>query len=96
MKKVFCILSILSVISPAFAEILPTTKVVTTSYVQGAYDALQGTKQDKISVSQGTGAIVTSIALNADGKTVEVTKSNEVTVPVNSSNSSTRANIWIE
>ena len=96
MKKVFCILSILTVISPAFADIAPTAKIVTTSYVQGAYAALQGTKQDKISVSQGTGAIVTGVALNADGKTVEIAKSNEITVPVNSTNSSTRANIWVE
>jgi len=96
MKKVFCILSILTIMSPAMADITPTTKVVTTSYVQGAYDALETAKQDKISVSAGTGAIVTGVALNADGKTVDVTKSYEVTVPVNSSNSSTRANIWVE
>ena len=106
MKKVFCFLSILTFVSPALAEgelTVYQTSAATAAYVQGAYnavksitDALSNTKQDKIMVSQGTGAIVTSVSLNADGKTVDVVRTNEVTLPVGSDNSSTRAVIWVQ
>ena len=134
MKKVFCILSILTIISPAFAAdpVYPETtdpgattsnapaatnnpkyalktahandsNVASAGYVKGAYNAaikavnkVASIKQDTITVSQGTGAIVTGVSLGNDGKTVSVTKSYEATVPVSSSSSSTRANIWVE
>ena len=135
MKKVFCILSIFTLVSPAFADVVagtPThadpatlaidgnnatinpgyalvsahtndTNAASAGYVKGAYNAaikavntVASLKQDTISVSQGTGSIVTGVSLNNDGKTVTVTKSYEATVPVSSSSSSTRANIWVE
>ena len=100
MKKVFCILSVLAISLPALAEGEPTvyeTSVATANYVQGAYNALDAAKQAKLTstnVVEGTGAVVTGVS--ADNGTVTVTKTNEVTVPVNSMNSETRANIWIE
>ena len=106
MKKVFCILSILTIISPALAEgelTVYQTSAASAAYVQGAYnavksitDALSNSKQDKITVSQGTGATVTSVSLNADGKTVNVARTNETTIPVGSNNSATRAKIWVQ
>ena len=97
MKKIFCILSILTIVSPVLAdEISPTTNVVTTSYVQGAYNALDTAKQDNISVSQADGAIVTAVSLNADGKTVSVTRTNQVTIRVGSADNANRATIWVE
>lgn len=134
MKKVFCILSILTIVSPAFAAdpVYPETtdpgattstapvaasapkyalksahtndsNVASAGYVKGAYNAaikavnkVATVKQDIITVSQGTGSIVTGVSLNSDGKTVSVTKSYEATVPVSSSSSSTRANVWVE
>lgn len=100
MKKVFCILSILTMISPAMAapgSAATDGNVATASYVKGAYNALDTAKQAKLSssnVTQGTGAIVTSVSA-ADG-TVTVTRTNEITIPVGSTNSATRANIWVE
>ena len=148
MKKVFCILSILTIAMPAFAvgeepaapspvpvagtptsySVQPTGdakaavlagaplyqlansnvstdgNAASAGYVKGAYNAaikavnkVADTKQDIISVSDSSsGAVVTGVSLGVDGKTVTVAKTNEVTVPVNASNSSTRANIWIE
>ena len=97
MKKIFCILSVLTIVSPVLAdEISPTTNVVTTSYVQGAYNALDTAKQDNITVSQAAGAIVTAVSLNADGKTVSVTRTNQVTIPVGSADNANRAAIWVE
>ena len=106
MKKIFCILSILTIVSPVFADDTPSiyqTSAASAAYVQGAYnavksitDALSNSKQDKITVSQGTGATVTSVSLNADGKTVNVARTNETTIPVGSNNSATRAKIWVQ
>lgn len=39
---------------------------------------------------------VTSVSLNADGKTVSVARTNETTIPVGSNNSETRAKIWVQ
>lgn len=99
MKKVFCILSMFSIVMPAMAAISDTNKnkVVTAGFVEGAYDALNNAKQEKLTsanVTQGAGAIVTSVA--ASNGTVTVTRSNEVTIPVSSTSSATRANIWVE
>lgn len=105
MKKIFCILSILTIVSPVFADDEPMepqtptvyqTTVATAEYVRGAYDALTSSKQDKIAVTPTDGAIVTAVSLNADGKTIEVARTNEVTIPVGSDNSSTRAKIWVQ
>jgi len=135
MRKIFCFLSILALINPAFAApvagmpshadpatlatdnggtILPgydlvsgaTTDVNAASagYVKGAYNAtikavntVASVKQDKITVSQTTGVNVTSVSLNADdGKTINVARTNETTIPVGSNNAATRARIWVE
>lgn len=101
MKKIFCILSVLTIITPAFAEgetpSVDKTKVVASaSYVDGAYNELDAAKQDNITVSQAAGAIVTAVSLNDDGKTVSVTRTNQVTIPVGSADNANRATIWIE
>ena len=99
MKKLFCIFAVLSVISPAVAEgeIDKTSVAATASYVDGAYNTIAAAKQDKLTttnvVESGTGPIVTSVTAN--NGTVTVTKS-EVTIPVGSTSSSTRAVIWFE
>lgn len=106
MKQILSILSIFVIVSPAFADDEPSvyeTAAASAAYVQGAYEAvtaittaLSQSKQDKITVSQGTGASVTSVSLNADGKTINVARTNETTIPVGSNNSSTRAKIWVQ
>lgn len=53
-------------------------------------------KQNQIGVSSGNGAVVTEVALNANKKTIDVTRSYEVTMPVGSDNSTTRAKVWFE
>ena len=99
MKKLFCIFAVLSVVSPAFAEgeIDKTTVAATASYVDGAYNTMDAAKQDKLTntnvVESGSGAMVTSVT--ASNGTVTVTKS-EVTIPVGSASSSTRATIWVQ
>jgi hypothetical protein len=99
MLRLVCFLLFLVVISPVFAEDVPsnTQPLVTASYVQGAYNAMDATKQDKLSstnvVETGSGAMVTSITAN-DG-TVQIQKS-EVTIPVGATVSDTRATIWLE
>ena len=99
MLRLVCFLLFLVVTSPVFAEDVPsnTQPLVTASYVQGAYNAMDTTKQDKLSstnvVETGSGAMVTSITAN-DG-TVQIQKS-EVTIPVGATVSDTRATIWLE
>lgn len=46
MKKLICIFTAFLIVIPAFA--IPNTNVATTSYVQGAFDALDTAKQDVI------------------------------------------------
>ena len=97
MKKVLCIFIGIFLTVPAFAEVTPNTKVVTRSYVEGAYNTIDATKQDKLTntnvVESGTGPMVTGVT--ASNGTVTVTKS-EVTIPVGSTSSNTRAVIWFE
>ena len=104
MKKVFCILFSFMFITPSFAEgeqqqqaLDKTAVVAAASYVDGAYNAMNTAKQDKLTssnvVESGSGAMVTGVA--ASNGTVTVTKS-EVTIPVGSTSSSTRAVIWLE
>ena len=87
-------------VSPAFAEgeaVNKATVAATASYVDGAYNAINTAKQDKLTstnvVESGSGAMVTSVT--ASNGTVTVTKS-EVTIPVGSASSSTRATIWVQ
>lgn len=91
-------------ISPSFAEgeqqqtIDKTAVVAAASYVDGAYSAMNTAKQDKLTSSNvvvGTDNGPFVSAVTASNGTVTVTKS-EVTIPVGSTSSSTRAVIWLE
>lgn len=100
MKKILCFLSIITIISPAFAEgeaVNKATVAAAASYVDGAYNALDSAKQDTLTstnvVESGSGAVVTGVS--ASNGTVTVTKG-EVTIPVGSASSSTRATIWVQ
>ena len=104
MKKIFCILFSLMFISPSFAEgeqqqtIDKTAVVAAASYVDGAYSAMNTAKQDKLTSSNvvvGTDNGPFVSAVTASNGTVTVTKS-EVTIPVGSVSSNTRATIWLE
>ncbi len=97
MKKILCVFIGILLVIPAFAEVTPNTKVVTRSYVEGAYNTIDAAKQDKLTttnvVESGSGPMVT--AVTASDGTVTVSKS-EVTIPVGATTSATRANIWLE
>jgi len=103
MRELFCVFAVFALISPAFAagegqQSLDKTGVAAAaSYVEGAYNAINTSKQDKLTstnvVESGSGAMVTSVT--ASNGTVTVTKS-EVTIPVGSASSNTRATIWFE
>ncbi|MCQ2568440.1 MAG: hypothetical protein MJ163_02485 [Alphaproteobacteria bacterium] len=99
MKKFFCIFAVLSLVSPALAEgeVDKTTVAAAASYVDGAYNALDSAKQDTLTstnvVESSTGAVVTGVS--ASNGIVTVTKG-EVTIPVGSATSTTRATIWIQ
>ena len=100
MKKFLCFLSIITIISPAFAEgeaVNKATVAAAASYVDGAYNALDSAKQDTLTstnvVESGSGAVVTGVS--ASNGTVTVTKG-EVTIPVGSATSTTRATIWFQ
>ncbi len=103
MRQLFYFFVAFAVISPALAEgeqpqsLDKTAVVATASYVDGAYNAIDTAKQDKLTstnvVESGSGAIVTGITAN--NGTVTVTKS-EVTVPFGAMTSDVRAAVWIE
>jgi hypothetical protein len=100
MKKVFCILFSLIFALPVFADepaVNKATVAATASYVDGAYNTLDTAKQDKLTstnvVESGSGAMVTNVS--ASNGTVTVTKT-DVTIPVGSVNSATRARIWVQ
>lgn len=105
MKKIFWIFAVITFVSPVFAEgeqqetpSLDTTSVVTTaSYVQGAYNALDTAKQNKLGsgnvVESGSGAVITSVS--AENGTVTATRG-EVTIPVGGSTSNSHAAIWVQ
>lgn len=97
MRELFYIFVGILLAVPAFAEVTPNTKVVTKSYVEGAYDSIDAAKQDKLTstnvVDSGSGPMVT--AVTASNGTVTVSKS-EVTIPVGATTSATRATIWLE
>ena len=81
----------------AEGEMDKTSVVATASYVEGAYNAIDSSKQDKLTstnvVESGSGPMVTGVTAN--NGTVTVTKS-EVTIPFGSASSDTRVAIWFE
>ena len=103
MRELFYIFVALILVSPAFAEsegqqaLDKSTVAAAASYVEGAYNALDTAKQDKLTttnvVTSGSGAMVTGVS--ASNGTVTVTKG-EVTIPVGATVSNTRATIWLE
>ena len=74
-----------------------TSVAATASYVEGAYNAINAIKQDKLTstnvVESGLGPVVTGVS--ASNGTVTVSKG-EVTIPVGATTSTTRATIWFE
>lgn len=99
MRELLCVFVAIFLVTPAFAagEVDKTSVVAAASYVEGAYNHMDAAKQDKLNsanvVESGTGPIVSSVT--ASNGTVTVTKS-EVTIPVGSTSSNTRAVIWFE
>ena len=102
MRKALYIFAILTLVSPAFAEgestIDKTRTLTTASYVEQGIDVALSTYDSNTNpngkfVETGVGPIVS--AVTASNGTVTVTKS-EVTIPVGSTSSSTRAVIWLE
>lgn len=104
MNKLLCSFAVFLLISPVFAagevEQTPLDKtaiVAAASYVEGAYNAINQAKQDKLTstnvVASGPGAMVVDVSAN--NGTVTVTKS-EVTIPVGATTSENRAIIWLE
>ena len=100
MKKLFYIFGALILVFPSVSMADPLDKTAVAaaaSYVDGAYNAINTAKQDKLTSSNvvvsGSGAMVTGVTAN--NGTVTVTKS-EVTIPVGSASSTTRATIWFE
>ena len=95
----FYILIALVLTSPAMAagELDKTAVAATASYVEGAYNAMDAAKQDKLTstnvVESGSGPMVTGVTAN--NGTVTVSKG-EVTIPVGAATSTTRATIWFE
>ena len=103
MRELFCFFAVLMLISPALAEgevqqLLDKTSIAAAaSYVEGAYNAIDSVKQDKLTstnvVESGSGVMVTNVSAN--NGTVTVSKT-EVTIPVGATTSDTRATIWLE
>ena len=96
-KILFCVFAVFVFVMPAIADVTPNTKVVTRSYVEGAYNSMDSVKHDKLTstnvVESGSGAVVSAVAAN--NGTVTVTKS-EVMIPVGGQTSSSHAHIWIQ
>ena len=103
MRELFYIFAVLALISPALAEGEPqpldkTAVVAAASYVDGAYNAINTSKQDKLTstnvVDSGTGPVVTGVT--ADSGTITVVKG-EVQVPVGSAtNPTSHIPIWFQ
>lgn len=102
MKKYFLFFSIFTIVSPALATD-PTvydTSVATAGYVKGAIDAVTSEYNESTNpkgriVINGSGANVSDVSVSQSGQIV-YTKTNQVTAPVGSADSSSRANIWIQ
>jgi len=99
MKKIFCILSILTIVSPAFAEGETQEPaydqyVATASYVRGAVDAMTSTYDEdtnptgKIQIVNPNAQVgVASISTTGTDpltSRIVVTKTNELKIPVGS------------
>lgn len=95
MKKIFCILSVLTILSPVLADDEPgvepetpqtptvyQTSAATASYVQGAYDALNSAKQNLLTQQNvvTTGSGSVVTSVSATNGAVSVT-TGEVTIP---------------
>ncbi|GEM_PF-6790130 len=103
MRELLCVFVAIFLVIPAFAagEVDKSSVVAAASYVDGAYNHMDATKQDKLTstnvVESGTGAIVTGVTAN--NGTVTVSKS-EVTIPVKTSSGTIsgddRVEIWFE
>ncbi len=99
MRELFCIFVALVLAFPALAvgEFDKASVAAAASYVEGAYNAMNAAKQDKLTatnvVESNSGTMVTGVTAN--NGVVTVTKS-EVTIPVGATVSSTRATIWLE
>lgn len=100
MKKLFYIFGALILVFPSVSMADPLDKTAvaaTASYVEGAYNAMDAAKQDKLTstnvVESGSGPMVTGVTAN--NGTVTVSKG-EVTIPVGAATSTTRATIWFE
>jgi len=98
MKKVLILsLSIFLIPLATNATVTAVSDIASTSYVAGAYDVLDTSKQASLSSSNvttsgSTGCLAAAAASNG---AVGFTKS-EISVPVGSNSSSSRAGIWIE
>lgn len=81
----------------AEGELDKTAVAATASYVEGAYNAMDAVKQDKLTttnvVESGSGPMVTGVTAN--NGTVTVSKG-EVTIPVGAATSDTHVTIWFE
>ena len=103
MKWLFYILIAWVFVTPALAEgeLDKKTVVATASYVDGAYNVMETSKQDKLTstnvIESGSGPIVTSVIAN-DGN-VTVSKA-EITIPSGTqsgpTSGGTRVEIWFE
>ena len=98
--KIILILSLSIFLIPltANAVVSPEANVVSTSYVKGAVDAIDTAKQDKLTSTNVTSSGDTNgfvSAVTASNGTVSVVKT-EITIPVGSANSATRAQIWVQ
>ena len=102
MKKLICFFAgILLVMPNAFAapaQEPDDTLLVTAEYVNGAYQALDGAKQDELAdggtvVQSGAGNVVTGVS--ATEGTVTVTKG-RVEIPVGSSTATDYSPVWVQ
>lgn len=102
MRVLLCVFAAIMLVSPVFAageqpSINKAEVAATASYVDGAYNAMDAVKQDKLTstnvVESGSGAVVTGVS--ASNGTVTVTRG-EMTIPAGAINSNTRAVIWFE
>ena len=103
MRKLFCVFVVSFVVSPALAAgeqptLNKTETLATVSYVDGAYNAVDTSKQNKLTstnvVESGSGAMVRSVTANNGTVTVD---KGEVQIPVGSATgASSHLPIWFE
>lgn len=100
MKKIALIFAMLTIVWPSFAGATESTGVAATTYVAGAFNALDSAKQDKLTngsvVVSGTGSVVTGVS--ASNGQINITKGTP-TVEIKDASTSAvigSANIWIQ